>query len=90
MSEFRVNSITNQDGSAGILRYVVSQHSVESLVFRYQVDEQSFVDKMVVEEEEEYLLEVISLMWTNVRYLRLKFQHQEMQQISFGDLTART
>ena len=52
MSEFRVNSITNQDGSAG-LRYVVSRHSVESLVFKYQVDHQIFVDKMVVEEEEE-------------------------------------
>ena len=52
MSEFRVNSITNQDGSAGKFRYVVSQHLVESLVFRYQVDHQIFVDKMVVEEEE--------------------------------------
>ena len=56
MSEFRVNSITNQDGSAGGLRCVVSQHLVESLVFRYQVDQQIFVDKMVVEEEEEYLV----------------------------------
>ena len=52
MSEFRVNSITNQDGSAGP-QGVVSQHLVESLVFRYQVGQQSFVDKMVVEEEEE-------------------------------------
>ena len=42
------------------LRYVVSQHLVVSLVFRFQVDHQIFVDKMVVEVEEEYL-EVVHL-----------------------------
>ena len=55
MSEFKVNTITNRDGSYGFHRYVVSL-PLEVLVCNYQVDQQSFV----VEEEEEYL-EVVQL-----------------------------
>ena len=59
MSEFRVNSITNQDGSAGAQMCGVSTFS-GNLVFGYRVVHQIFVDMMVVEEEEE-CLEVVHI-----------------------------
>ena len=55
MSEFKVNTITNRDGSYGSHRYVVSL-PLEVLVCNYQVVQQSFV---VVEEEQ--CLEVVHL-----------------------------